>query len=926
MMKARFSRPFWALAAIAFALLLSLGCGGAKKRGTLCQDDSGCTGAQICLGGTCVAATVCTNQSECAGGVCYDGHCYSEQCGADNLCPEYLQCIDGYCVRKAATTGGDTSEPQPDAKNDTSSENQCVTNADCIGKVANLGECEEAVCQSGNCVKGYKAADAPCSDGNACTSGDKCDGKGLCQPGSNTCECQTDNDCTKLNDSCNNGYCDLTTNKCAKNPIKEAQPCDDGNACTKGETCQSGVCTGGTNPCVDALDACKKTAVCTPGSGTDYTCDYSAQDKASCDDKSSCTTTDTCDKGVCVGSGNPCVVDADPCRKNALCNKVTDTTHTCDFSPDNGVDCDDKLECTTPDKCDGTTGTCRGTNRPLLTGCTLPDQSAGVCGFFGDCTSVATASIKVPQDTYQYQFQALCDPGTGKALYPVASFTTDSQQSYYGTANVAMHKLVDGKLELRPKSDAYDRQYTSAQRFTCLGDKLAYARIEQFPPPNWYTDVSLGLLYYDSVGDQWLRETSETKTTYIDDKFKNFLTGDSVYLSDVFTGGRLKDSYYFTLTGDDDSVERLVTCTDTYTDPGDISCTTTPLANLPSSQGFLTTTMLTLPTQTSDPDIMFTSSINAGAPGQWIFTSYRAGKFQTTCDGRTDAGSPCAHFAGTGPTDNVMSSLDFTAFRAITAASFDNIYVVGAPRFPIWNVANSQMLSFNPDCTSANEALVCASGKCDTNSDQCTDGPTDRVGVILHFDGVKWAKITVPDTALLRYAGTDKVAFHDFVFDNAIYLASEKTLLVAAHYRTCTDPNDAANCKKAGADIKISSQPFLFAYYEATKTFSKPVPIGDPRTLVCCHGGYQVCPYPRLQCSYQEAYSALGGHGIALGLLRDSTTAQLYLLENRWVAPKSCTDSSECTGTNEYCTYNLCLRYSSPPFVPTYHSLLSGKP
>ncbi|MCA9523888.1 MAG: hypothetical protein KC609_23125 [Myxococcales bacterium] len=914
--------------------LVSVGCGGAKKRsGTLCQDDSGCSGAQICLGGTCVATTVCSNNSECSGGVCYDGHCWSEQCGDDTQCADYLQCIEGYCVRKAASTE-DVSEPQPDTTKDTSSETQCTTNAECVGKVGNLGECEEAVCQSGNCVKGYKAADSLCSDGNNCTSGDKCDGSGVCQPGTNTCACQTDDECKQLDDSCNKGYCDLLTNTCQKNAINEAQSCEDGDVCTAGETCQKGLCTGGTNPCVDTADACKKTAVCAPKTGGGYTCDYSAQDKTSCDDKSSCTTTDTCDKGVCVGSGNPCAVDSDPCRKNAVCNKLTDTTHSCDFMADNGVACVDGLECTASDACDGTTGTCRGVIVPLLTGCTLPDKSAGICGFYGDCTSVVSTKVNTPQDTRQYLFQALCDPGNGKALYPTVTFVTDSQQAYYGSTNVAVHMLSDGKLEVRATVDAYDRVYTNPQRYHCLGDKLVYARIEQFTDPQWYTDATLGVLYYDATGDQWLRETTDSKKTFIDDKFKNWLNASSgVYLNDTWSASRIADSYYFTLSGDQDSQERLLVCTDSYTDPGDVSCDVKPFENLPSGQGsFVTVASLGLPSTTADPDLMFLSSTTDSTMmfNSWTFTAYRGGKFSTSCDGSVST-APCHNSANAPDYYNVLSQMDFTGFRSIAGATFANLYVVGGPRFPVWDDATyDERLRFNPPCTDKNAELVCASGACNATTGTCTDGPADRVGRIAHFNGSKWTSIAVPAGKLLREGGIAKVAFYDYVFDNAIYLDKEKTLLIAGHYRACTDPKDASNCLKKGVLLNLVSRPFLLAYDEATKTFSKMAPFGTERTISCCDGGSALCvsgqPTPLPPCSLNQYSAALSGNAVGFGLLRKGNTAQLYVLENTY-APRSCTDSdtSNCT-SGEYCSYGYCYQYDSPPLAPVYHSLLSGKP
>jgi hypothetical protein len=72
----------------------------------------------------------------------------------------------------------------------------------------------------------------PCDDGNACTTGDSCQG-GTCSPGSATV-CNDNNVCTT--DSCNPvSGCVFTNNTNA---------CDDGNGCTVSDICSGGVCSG----------------------------------------------------------------------------------------------------------------------------------------------------------------------------------------------------------------------------------------------------------------------------------------------------------------------------------------------------------------------------------------------------------------------------------------------------------------------------------------------------------------------------------------------------------------------------------------------------------------------------------------------------------------------------------------------------------
>ena len=76
--------------------------------------------------------------------------------------------------------------------------------------------------------------------------------------------------------------------------------CDDGNACTQTDTCQSGVCVG--SFFCDDSNACTVDS-CNPGSGCVFTPE---PDGNPCNDGNACTLTDTCQSGVCQGSGTTC--------------------------------------------------------------------------------------------------------------------------------------------------------------------------------------------------------------------------------------------------------------------------------------------------------------------------------------------------------------------------------------------------------------------------------------------------------------------------------------------------------------------------------------------------------------------------------------------------------------------------------------------
>lgn len=76
----------------------------------------------------------------------------------------------------------------------------------------------------------------PCTDGNACTSGERCR--------TNVCRGGTPLVCTALDQCHNAGTCNPANGVCS-NPTKpNGTPCNDGNACTSPDQCQIGTCQG----------------------------------------------------------------------------------------------------------------------------------------------------------------------------------------------------------------------------------------------------------------------------------------------------------------------------------------------------------------------------------------------------------------------------------------------------------------------------------------------------------------------------------------------------------------------------------------------------------------------------------------------------------------------------------------------------------
>jgi len=247
-----------------------------------------------------------------------------------------------------------------------------------------LNECTIDRCQGGTCVHAVRNG-GTCSDGDMCTYGDACDAQGVCRGNEKVCvddgnvctengcdpltgncvavkiddnrKCEDYNWCT-LNDGCRKGVCtgdlrdcsdpdpctfdtcvDGPAGYCSNEPVFGS--CEDGNLCTRGETCNiAGICEGGQPIVCDDDNKCTDDS-CDPAIGCVFTPNYSF-----CDDGNPCTSGDLCDEfGACVGEPIPCSDDNDctsdycflgTCRHD---NKV------------NGIDCDDGDVCTTGGKC-----------------------------------------------------------------------------------------------------------------------------------------------------------------------------------------------------------------------------------------------------------------------------------------------------------------------------------------------------------------------------------------------------------------------------------------------------------------------------------------------------------------------------------------------------------------------------------------------
>src|SRR5207253_1037625 len=197
-------------------------------------------------------------------------------------------------------------------------------------------QCHEAgVCDpaTGACSSPAKHDGTPCDDGNACTQVDTCQ-EGTCTGGA-AVVCSGADQCHEA------GICDPAIGICS-NPTKaEGTPCDDGNACTRNDTCQAGTCTGREPVVCSAADQCHEAGVCNPATGV--CSNPTKSDGATCDDRNACTRNDTCQAGTCTGD-HPVDCHEDH-RHGGVCDP---TTGRCSYTSNAGHG---KAECVALDGC-----------------------------------------------------------------------------------------------------------------------------------------------------------------------------------------------------------------------------------------------------------------------------------------------------------------------------------------------------------------------------------------------------------------------------------------------------------------------------------------------------------------------------------------------------------------------------------------------
>ncbi len=317
-------------------------------------DDNACTPTDACKNKVCLAGPAKK---------CHDGN----DCTADKCDPKTGKC--GY-VGAAL-----------DGKACNADSSVCTQKDTCKGGTCNAGKqlvCDDnKPCTADSCdaKKGcvHTAKTGPCSDNNPCTVGDSC-AAGVCKPGKNTCACLKDSDCAQQEDgdlcngtlrcekakapyicvvdkktivtcsgandtACVKAACAPKTGKCGPQNVTKGASCDDGNACTSGDSCGANnlgkfgclagkkvSCKDG-NPCTS--DVCDVKKGCTQAVDTSVKAPCYSGDKATRD-------VGTCKGGfkACQASGSfgACVGEVVPAKQEACDGKDDD----CDGKTDLG--------------------------------------------------------------------------------------------------------------------------------------------------------------------------------------------------------------------------------------------------------------------------------------------------------------------------------------------------------------------------------------------------------------------------------------------------------------------------------------------------------------------------------------------------------------------------------------------------------------
>ncbi len=378
----------------------------AKPDGTACDDGSACTSSDACQAGACVGSSPVV----CAA---------SDNCHVAGTCNP----ATGVCSNPAATNGASCNDGNACTQTDSCQSGACVGSSPVVCSAMDqchrVGTCNAA---TGVCSNPVAFDGTLCNDNNACTQTDTCQ-SGACV-GSSPVSCTASDQCHVA------GTCNPATGTCSNPSAPDGTTCNDGSACTQADWCQSGACVGSSPVTCTAIDRCHVAGTCDPQTGT--CSNPSAPDGTTCNDANACTQTDSCQSGVCVGSSPVTCAASDQCHLAGTCDPQTGSCSN-PSAPD-GSACNDGNACTQSDSCQS--GSCVGAS-PVT--CVASDQChvAGSCDpQNGTCSNPVAPDGSVCDDGDMCTQSDFCQSGTCAGSNPVTCAASD-QCHVAGTCDAA---------------------------------------------------------------------------------------------------------------------------------------------------------------------------------------------------------------------------------------------------------------------------------------------------------------------------------------------------------------------------------------------------------------------------------------------------------------------------------------------------------
>jgi len=236
-----------------------------------CNDDVYCNGSETCdvlAGCQTGAAIACDDSVGCTTDSCdeaidgcaatpIDSACDdSVYCNGSETCDALAGCQTGTAIACDDGVGctTDVCDESVDACAATAVDSACDDSVYCNGsetcdvlagcQTGTAIACDDGVgCTTDVCDEAIDACavtvvDAACDDGVFCNGAETCDSAAGCRAGIAM-------ECAPLDDACRENVCDEAVDACGVFPANDGVVCDDVQACTDDDRCDSGECEGG---------------------------------------------------------------------------------------------------------------------------------------------------------------------------------------------------------------------------------------------------------------------------------------------------------------------------------------------------------------------------------------------------------------------------------------------------------------------------------------------------------------------------------------------------------------------------------------------------------------------------------------------------------------------------------------------------------